>query len=281
MSFQIRLCRNDTTTYLRDTFKATPLLVPEARVKPLMVVARRNADIQFRGELRFLLDDPDWAFGLRDEAVSSASLDKTRKVDAGLGLQILRGFLKGLNAGHAPVEASLSGVKTLSLSFHNVRRHFADLNELGLALAGRRLNLNHPSLGLFRGDDPYQMLLVSDAIVSSEFSINKESGGEGSLEAGVPALHDYLAKAQTNLRRVSNTKSSITFEGDQPLTFAFSCVRLETDPATGALQILEAVTLRGDGPQESQPRILLDNDLNEPGLLVFDDEPATTEKSDK
>ena len=279
MSFQIRLCRNDTTSYLRDTFKATPLLTPEARVKPLMVVARRNNDVQFRGELRFLLDDPTWSFDLRDEPVSSASLDKTRTLDGSLGLQILQGFLKGLNAGNAPVQASLSGVKTLSLSFHKVRRHFADLNELGLALANRRLNLNHPSLGLFRGDDPFQMLLVSDAIVSSEFSVNNESGGAGSLEAGLPALHDYLANAKTNLKRVSTTKSSITFEGDQPLTFAFSCVRLDFEPATGALQIMEAVTLRGDGTTEPQPRILLDNDLNEPGLLVFDDEPALAEKA--
>ncbi|CCH54209.1 hypothetical protein BN8_03357 [Fibrisoma limi BUZ 3] len=279
MSFQIRLCRNDTTSYLRDTFKATPLLTPEARVKPLMVVARRNNDVQFRGELRFLLDDPTWSFDLRDEPVSSASLDKTRTLDAGLGLQILQGFLKGLNAGNAPIQASMNGIKSLSLSFQNVRRHFADLNELGLALASRRLNVSHPSLGVFLGEDPYQMLLVSDAIVSSEFSINNESAGEGSLEAGVPALHDYLAKAKTNLKRVVNTKSSITFEGNQLLTFAFSCVRLDVDPATGALQIMEAVTLRGDGTQESQPRIVLDNDLNEPGLLVFDDEPAIVEKN--
>lgn len=273
MSFQLRLCKNDTTTYLRDTFKATPLLVPEARVKPLMVVARRNSNIQFRGELRFLLDDTDWSFELRDEPVSSTNLEKTRKVDAGLGLQILQGFLQGLNAGNAPIQASLSSAKTLSLSFHNVRRNFADLNALGLSLVNRKINLNHPSLGLFRGDDPYEMLLVSDVIASNEFTINSESGGEGSLEAGLPALHDYVANVKTNLKRVSNTKSSMTFEGDQALTFAFSCVRLGFDPTTGALQVLESTDVRSRGvneSSESQPHVLLDDDVQEPGLLTFD-----------
>ena len=270
MSFQLRLCKNDTTTYLRDTFKATPLLVPEARVKPLMVVARRKSNIQFRGELRFLLDDPDWSFDLRDEPVSSTSLEKTRKVDAGLGVQILQGFLQGLNAGSAPIQASLSSAKTLSLSFHNVRRHFADLNALGLSLVDRKLNLNHPSLGLFKSDEPYEMLLVSDVIVSSEFTINNESGGEGSLEAGLPVLQDFLAKAKTNLKRVSNTKSSLTFEGDQPLTFAFSCVRLDFDPATGALQIMESTDVRGFESKDPKPQVLLDDDMQEPGLLMFD-----------
>ncbi|WP_128547034.1 gasdermin [Larkinella soli] len=273
MSFRFRLCRNDTTHWLRQTFGATPLRIPEARVKPLVVVARRKDNIQFRGELKYLLDKPDWTFSLSEDPVSSASLDRTRKVDAEIGLELLQGFLKGLNAGTAPVHAALKNLKTLSFSFRNVRRRYADLNLLGQALAGVHIDMNHPSMGIFQGEDAHEMLLVSDVIVSNLIALNDESGGEAGLSAGLPEWTEYLAKAKTDLKRVSSEKSSILFEGEDYLTFAFSCVRLQADPATGAIQIREAVDVRGTGDAgpEAAPYVELDEDEFEPGLLSWDD----------
>ncbi|MGA0557621.1 hypothetical protein ACO2Q8_13275 [Larkinella sp. VNQ87] len=275
MGFRFRLCKNDTTQWLRETFGATPLRVPEARVKPLVVVARRKDAIQFRGELKFLLKNNDWSFALNEDPVSSAALERTRKVDAEIGLQLLQGFLQGLKADSAPVQATLKGVKTLSFSFRNVKRRYADLNSLGSALIGQRINLKHPSVGLFFGDDAYEMLLVSDVIVSNLIGINNESGSEVSLEAGLPAWSEYLAKAQTSLKRVTGDKSSLSFEGEEYLTFAFSCVRLHVDPATGLIQLREAVEVRGAGaPPESKPYVELDEDEYEPGLLTWDEADA-------
>lgn len=277
MAFKIRICKNDTTTWLRETFQATPLRVPEARVQPLIVVAHQDRDTQFRGELNFLLKNPDaFAMDYNIDAVANVALQRTKKVDIEVGLSILDGFLQGLKMSPAAVGVALKGVKEISFSFNNVQRRWLDLGKLGLQLRNNELDLQHPAVKIFTGDDPPTMLLVSDALVSNSFGINLESGRDDAFEAGIPAIQQYIADAKLNVKVQSTLKKSITFEGENPLTFAFSCVRLEFDPATGDISLMEAVNPKSKGLESNKElraepvAVALDEDEYEPGLLSWD-----------
>ena len=277
MAFRIRICKNDTTTWLRETFQATPLRVPEAKVQPLIVVAQQDKNVQFRGELGFLLKNPDaFAVAFNTDAVANVALNRTKKVDIEVGVSILDGLLQGFNMSPAAVGLALKGVKEISFSFNHVQRRWLDLGKLGLQLRNNALDLAHPAVKIFTGDQPPTMLLVSDAIVSNSFGINLESGRDDAFEAGIPAIQQYVADAKLNVKVQSTLKKSITFEGENPLTFAFSCVRLEFDPATGDISLMEAVNPKNKGldSNEELPTepvlVALDEDKFEPGLLSWD-----------
>jgi hypothetical protein len=274
MSLKFRLCKNDTTTWLRETFSATPLKVPEARVQPLTILAYKNEETNFRGHLRYLLQNTDvFNPAIESAPVANVSLQRTKKVNIDLGLSILDGFFKALKMDNVALGAALKGVKEMSLSFANVQRRFVDLGALGQAVKNNRLDLTNPSIGVFTGDKPSDMLVISDAIVSTGFTINNESGREDAFDVNVPLVEKYITDAKLNVKVEKNSKNSISFEGQEPLTFAFSCVRVLFDPGTGALSLMETVNPKRDTDPNAPPvvqKMVLDDDLYEPAMLSLD-----------
>ncbi|MFQ5445539.1 MAG: hypothetical protein ACE5FF_01285 [Saprospiraceae bacterium] len=279
MAFKFRICRNDTTTVLRKLFNATPMRVPEASVQPLLVIAEKAGKTDKRGALKHLLSNHrSIKTDVQDDPVSDVSLERTRSMDWDFGLKLLDGIFKGFNLPSATIATKLEGAKEISLSFHNVRRHWVDKNALGSALHHKKVDLTHPAVGIFTGDDAYNMLLVTDVIVSNAFSINVEKTKDNSFEVEAPTFQEIIDEANLKLKVKSSSKNSITFEGEDFLTFAFSCVKLELDQQTGALGVGLSVVTREvatpDGTkmtevEEPQP-IELDDDLFEPGLLEWD-----------
>jgi hypothetical protein len=270
------LCDNATTRYLRETFSAIPLRVPEARVKPLLVIARHGDKTDVRGELQYLFKG-NQALDIqpREDTVASVSLEHTATVNLDLGLKILGGFLQGLKLPQAPVGGSFQNVSKISFSFTNVMRRWLDINHLGSVLMDKELNLDHPALVIFKGEDAADMLLISDAIVSKSFTINSEESSGGNLSAGIPAIQQYIADLDVKVKLSSATASAITFTGDEYLTFAFSCVRLDFDPETGKLSLLEAVNKAYKGEASGVAgHELLDDNAFRPGMLSWDEAPA-------
>ncbi len=275
MAFRFRLCPNDTTAVLKEMFNATPLRVPEASVKPLLVIAEKDGKTDKRGELLPLLEGKtklkiEW----HEDPVSDINLEKTRSVNWDFGFKILEGFFQGFNIPGASVANKMSAAKEISLSFKNVRRRWIDKNELGTALKNRHIDLTHPSLGLFLGDDPWNMLLVTDVIVSNGFAINNESSTDAGFEAQIPAIQQIVNEANAKVQVKKENKNSITFEGADSLTFAFSCVKLEVNPATGALTVGTTVVTRSTEQgvvevEEPEP-VELDENVENAGMLEWD-----------
>lgn len=274
MSLKFRLCKNDTTTWLRETFSATPLKVPEARIQPLTILAYKDEETNFRGHLRYLLQNTE-AFKLTVETapVADVALQRTKKVDVDMGLSILDGFFKALKMDSIALGLVLKGVKEMSLSFTNVQRRFVDLGALGQSVKTNRIDLTNPSIGVFTGGEPAEMLVISDAIVSPGFTINNESGRDDAFDLSVPMVEKYIADAKLGVKVQKSSKSSISFEGQDALTFAFSCVRVLFDPVTGALSLMETVNPKKDTDPAAPPVVqkrVLDDDLFEPAMLSVD-----------
>ena len=252
--------------------------VPEASVQPLLVIAEKAGKTDKRGELRHLLSDTSaLSLELIEEPVADVSLDNTRSMDWDFGFKLLDGFFQGFNLPSAAIGAKLSNAKEISLSFKNVKRRRVDKNELGSALAGRTLNLTHPSAQIFLGEDAHNLLMVTDIIISNGFAINvlKSKDNGGNIE--VPAIQEIVNEAKLDVKVKSDSKNSITFEGDHFLTFAFTCVKLELNPTTGALAVGTTVITReskkgGVEKVEVPQPVELDDDFFEPGMLEWDGE---------
>ncbi len=267
-----RICKNDITDLLRDTFNAFPLRIPETRMQPLVVMGQKGSKMDYRGELQYLLSDGQpIEIDIRESAMANAALDRSKSISLNFGLKILEGFLSGFGMSPAPIGASLKGVKEISFSFTNCKRRFIDPGQLGSILRGRNIDLSHGSLGIFRGEDPYRMLLVSDAIVSKSFTINIEKTNDIEFDASLPELQPYLADVDAKVKVNTQSSKSITFEGEDYLTFAFSCLLLEMDQQSGALAIGETVRSKGAGGQEeATPYATIDEDVFEPGMVEIE-----------
>jgi hypothetical protein len=277
MAFKFRICQNDTTAALRKLFDATPLKVPETSVQPLLVIAEKGGKTDKRGDLIHLLSDKTvLPVELKEDRVSDVNLEKTRSMDWDFGLNLLNGFFQGFNLPSADISAKMNNAREISLSFKNVRRRRVDKNELGSALQNRRLDLTHPSSKIFLGDDAQNMLLVSDVIISNGFAINvvKTKDNGGNIE--VPAIKEIIDKAKLGVKVKADSKDTIEFEGNEFLTFAFTCVKIEVDKKTGELSVGTTVITRqsatGEGVEkvEVPKTVELDDDEFEPGLLEWD-----------
>ncbi|GIV31582.1 MAG: hypothetical protein KatS3mg029_0933 [Saprospiraceae bacterium] len=274
MAIRFRLCPNETTTVLRKHFNATPLRIPDASVQPFLVVAEKAGKTDKRGRLEFLLKgSPTLQPPIHEDRIADVALQRTRSMDWEIGSKLLEGFLAGFNLPATDITANLSAAREISLAFENVRRRWIDKNQLGSLLRPHALDLTHPAVGLFLGDDPWNMLLVTDVIVSNGIAITVEKSAGAGIEAKLPILEQLASKASSSVKVERKSHDTIAFSGAEWLTFAFSCVKLELDPATGRLGVGLTVLTRestgGEPVEEPQP-VELDDDLFEPGLLEWD-----------
>ena len=102
----------------------------------------------------------------------------------------------------------LKGAKSISLSFNNVKRVWIDKNELGSHLRGKKIDIEHPSMTPFLDADPYQMLLISDAIVSNSFTINIDKSNDSNFEIKIEeghllVIYQFISVKTTKIRKAS------------------------------------------------------------------------------
>lgn len=234
------LCKGDPVVdLLHDLFAANVLRVPEARVQPLSVLARRENKQSFRGALAPLLSD---GAVVTVDAVTSQMAElsgkHTRGVKVDLGLEVLGGFLSGLGLPSAGITVHFSRARTVSFTFADVQRRWIDPGLLGAELKGREVDRTQPAAGIYFGDDPWALLVVDSALTSNQFSIQVESSTDGGAVLNVPAIQEIVAQAKVGVEVSSTASTEVSFRGKQHLTFAFTCLRLYLD-AQARIQTLD------------------------------------------
>jgi hypothetical protein len=210
---------------LRDVFGANILRIPESRVQPLSVIAARDGEQSFRGTLTELL--PDYPqLTIETSTMAELSGKQTRHVDAGLGLQILSGFLSGLGIPGGAVAAQLSSARTVSFSFGNVERHYINPIAIANALDGKLVDVKSAGAAMFFGDKPWELLVVDSIIVSNSFTMHVDKTHDDSAKLDIPAIQKAVGDVKADVAVTSTSDLDVTFTGPQPLTFAFTCQRL-------------------------------------------------------
>lgn len=264
----IALCREDPLLSLvHELYGANVVRVPDARVRPLTVVVHRGGRSFLRGSLLPLLSDAR-PLGVLPELTELTDISgrRSRRVTLDLGLHILRGFLSGLGLPHADFTAGLEGAAYLSFAFPAARRLALDVNALGVALAGRRVDHGNPAAAILFSEPRYELLLVDGVLTSREIAI-VISGAKGQrLNVDLAALRTTVAELGGSVGAATERDIELTLTSAAELTFAFSCVRLTLDDQGAILAIPpdhRTRTLSDLGPE----RVQLSPG---PGLLVWD-----------
>ncbi len=271
----LHLCANDPLLSLvHDLFGAHPVRVPDARIRPLSVVVHRHGRSFFRGSLLPLLTDSS---PLSVQPSVSQVIDisgrRSRQVRLDLGLNILRGFLRGFGLPTTELTTSIQGATTVAFSFPTAMRIAYDLNALGWALAGRAIDPANPAAAILFEQKPYELLLI-DAVLTSRHLTITLSGAKGQrLNVDVGALRQILdgVGGQASLNGESDVE--ITLASPHDLTFAFSCVRLFFN-ADGYITSMPPDLSRRVLSSSSEALVRYSPDRvllsAQPGLLVWD-----------
>lgn len=273
MSF-LKLCDNDPlVSTLTEVFRANIIRVPEERMQPLRVIAARKGKLAYRGRLADLISGADAqaldAIQLESSLMADVSGKRSRKVDAKLGLDILDGFLRGFGLPVAAgIREQFTGATLVSFSFSKVARRYVDAARVGKLLAGRSLDVANPVVAGFVQDDPWDCLLIDSVITSQDFSIAVERSGSSGFEINVPAIQQVLSKAETKVRVASTSSHSLTFHGDIPLAFAFSCQRLILDTEGHIVQMPSDTRIHTFGRGDASSQVLL---TDQPAMLDWDE----------
>ena len=222
----MKLCekgKDSIVDLLFDGLRANVLRIPRP-LEPLSVIARNGKRAVFRGSLNPLLDSPvEVSASLSD--CPSISSRRSSQISLEIGVKLLEGMLAGFGCNAAGLAARLAGSQAVSFSFENVVRSAFDVNELGLALAGKELRSDNPAFELFVGPAPWEALLVDACLASNAFSLHVERTHGAGLELSAAELQDLLGASAKLAVSVSSSRS-VTFRADTALTFAFSCIRM-------------------------------------------------------
>jgi hypothetical protein len=243
------LCQGDRIVdTLRNVFHANIVAIPESRIQPLVIVAAGKGATSFRGRIMPLLRKPtDYTDPtVQTSTMPSVSGTKTRQVSFEMGLEILGNFLQGFGVPSIGLSAAFDGATRVSFSFNKVARFFVDVDELGEHVTGSLLNRDNPSTEIFfNPDNPFKCYILDSAITSQDFTFAVEQSSKQDFKVSVPTISEIVSKANAGVTVSSSSTLAVTFTGDRPLGFAFSCL-LATFDATGRIKTLEP---GGDIPQ--------------------------------
>ncbi len=227
-----KLCNDDQlVSTLHGVFKANIVRIPEARIQPLGAVASTPEGPRFWGYLHELVEGTLEARGaIQESRMADIAGKRSRSVNLDLGLQILEGFLGGFGLPSAGIAAKFAGAKTVSFSFQEVVRSFISPAALGKLLGGHALDAGNTANNLFFRNEA--VLLVIDSVITSrDFSIQVGEARNHDFKLDVPAIQEMVGNAKAGVQVETTTGLDVTFKGDVPLTFAFTCLRCPLDPA--------------------------------------------------
>jgi hypothetical protein len=230
MSF-FQLCERDPLVgMMREVFGANIVRVPDARIQPLSVLVHNRGQTFFRGALAPLLsgDEPLAIAPVKTE-MADISGRRSRQIKLDIGLYILGGFLNSFGITPAELEAKLGDVANLSIAFPSVQRSAVDINQLGRALSGRRIERSNAAAAIFFEESDYELLVIDSVLTSNRLSLKLTGQQNRELALDVTGLQELLGKAGAKVSIQTSPDYDITLESDRELTFAFSCVRLFLD----------------------------------------------------
>jgi hypothetical protein len=171
----------------------------------------------------------------------------TRDIDVEVGLGLLQAFLGAIGAAGiiqtVRVGFQRNNARTLSFAFERPIRDHVDILELGTALDGRRFRPAHAI-------DPerFRFYVTASTARSSSLSVQARSETGSSVDLGgeVAQTVDVTTKVHVNCA----ADGTVTYVGEQPLTFGVELYELVHDPNAQALRLAmpdEPVPVRGLG----------------------------------
>lgn len=194
-----------------------------------------GARVSAPGNVRHLLEPELVLPAIREsEPMADIAGRTSRGVDAGIGLDLLSGFVSAV-AGSA-IAAKVRGayetttVRQLRFSFDRPQRDSLDILELGRVLTGHRLIEAHPLV-----TESTRFYLVTAVARAASLSVVADSESGHSVRVELEALN--LTSATSNLSIERTAAWETRFIGTRPIAFGVELHEIRYDRTQRTLQL--------------------------------------------
>lgn len=221
---------------VRELYSANVVRAPRVGIDPLLVLAKSGDHVELRGALEPLLVDGDLLTlpTVTEADAPEISGSRSTELEAKLGLKLAASFLAalGVPVPGVSLDGTLwKGASGFTFEVRDVHEWKVDVNELGDALRGRRIDTSHPSAALFFDRDAQvSMHLITRTLVSRHVAVRATGSSGQILEASTSAITDLIGDVEGSLSWKRESDGAVSFQGEAPATFALAAVPLNLLP---------------------------------------------------
>lgn len=253
-------CRDRVVNYLSGQ-GYNIVRLPRAKLAPLDLIGVDGRRTDTIGALADMFQEPrptppEVGVG---ENFSAFEGQRTDKLDASVGLSVLKEILKAFGAD-LDVKAAYSRARTVQFTFTKVTRDSIAPLKLGDYLTTGIPLLDNPLVDhLLFGDG--DVFVISEVLRSAELKVAAESKDKESIEVDLPFIQKAV-EGKIEVVTEGEQSSTVHFKGEAPVAFAFKCYEVDVVPGGFSLrQGSTDVALDEDRRQEPEPVLLRPNRL--------------------
>jgi hypothetical protein len=197
---------------------------PSANFRPLLLIGKQSGEFLQLGPLHQLITNPPGpAPEITSEQGGGIQGKASSKLDLGIGANIL-GSIIGAMGGNLGVNVSYTDARRIEFEYADVTVDSVVPLEVGSYL--RDGNVDAGNLILQQYVLGYgELFIVTKVAKSKKFSVTYERKNSASAKVDVPALQS-LAGANVKVTADSQRSSTVTFDGQMQLGFAFQCLQV-------------------------------------------------------
>lgn len=241
----MELCTGDPLLDLVfKKYRAHPISVPEAWIRPLTIFFRESGDHFSRiGPLADVVTPETRArlHELEPDGGPMADLTaaKSGSVDTKLGLTLLGGFLSAFGAGNCmpAVEAQFSRVRKVSFGFQDVVREGYSVSSISRLLPTQPFDKSQVVVDTWIAKSKTPTCYLVDSVIrASNFTVTVAAADRVSAEVShvpVQAALDATARVAVS----SQSASDLHFKGKERLPFALTCLRVTLKEEAGKIAV--------------------------------------------
>lgn len=268
------------TQRVRDTYGANVVSAPRAGIDPLSTLVVRGRKVEPRGELKYMLDgEPPTLPQVTSAPTAALSGVRSTAVDVKLGLSLSAMFLTalGVPAPGAEVSASVwESISCFTFEVRDVMEHQVDIGALGQALKGRIL-AETAATRLILADRSIELMLITRTLTTHSFAIRAMGTGGQALHVAVDGIANLVGKADAGVSWKAEHDESVTFSGQNPVTFGFAAVPCAIDAARNLVLGLARADLKFAPEAPEASHLKARPAVDKLGLLSFDKLDAATD----
>lgn len=228
------ICADQSTTYLKR-LGYNVVRHPQEGIRPLGLIGMQAGTNNYLGSLTRLITNAPGALPPIELNLEATDVNGQRssQLQLGIGANIL-GSVIGAMGGNLGVDTSYTNAHTLEFQFSGVLKDRATPLDVGNYLRDGEVDAGNPVLREYILGNG-RLFLIMETIKAKKLSVIYQRRFGASAKVEVPVI-DRLIGSNVSVQGGGGSGSTITYEGQNYLTFGFRC--FEVGVEGGELRIM-------------------------------------------
>lgn len=219
-------CKDPTLKALKS-IGYNVVLLPRVDLRPTQLLVANDKRLSRLGEMATVFVQRPGAPPLPaigpDRPGPNIAITKTAALDATVGLNILGGLISALGGSTLGLNLAFAKAAKIQMEYSGTKENAAEPAAIDQFLAGAGLNpFSKAAKDMLEADLVY---VVTSTLKANKVNVTATDANKHAIGIDVPVLANAVGGSM-KVTASSSTATTVTFEGEVPLAFAFQAIRL-------------------------------------------------------